>query len=295
MKNEKKFVSLPVVASTAALLFLLFNPSPGLTEAPQVNWIEGPGVVDIGNNVAQVALGEEYLFANAKDTQTLMEYIGNPTSKSEVGLIMSRDQTKQWFILFSHYPIGYIKDEDKDSIDANALLASIRKGTERGNKIRKKKGFPTLEVVGWYEEPHYDERTNNLVWALLVEDEGGQFVNYDVRLLGRRGYMSATLVADPEMLDSLKPEVEGIISNYSYKDGNRYAEFRKGDKIAKLGLTALIAGGAGAAAAKFGLFNILAKAWKAVVAAVVGLFAAFRRKIARLFGRGSEGDISMPE
>lgn len=295
MKNKKKPIKLRIATGTTALLFLLLFPYLGLAQAPQVRWVEGPGVVDIGKNVAQIELGEEYLFANSADTQKLMEYIGNPTSKSEVGMIISKDQTKEWFILFSHYPIGYIKDEDKDSIDADALLASIRKGTERGNKIRKKKGFPTLEVVGWYEEPHYDELTNNLVWALLVEDQGGQFVNYDVRLLGRSGYMSATLVTDPGMLDVLKPEVEGIISNYSYKDGNRYAEFRKGDKIAKLGLTALIAGGAGAAAVKFGLLNILAKAWKAVVAAVVGLFAAFRKKIARLFGRGSEGDISMPE
>lgn len=294
MKSTKQQM-FSIVAGLGSIIFLLLQPSPGLGQAPQVKWFEGPGVMDIGDSVAQIDLDEKYLYANAPDTRKLMEYIGNPTSKNEVGLIMSKDQSQGWFLLFSHYPIGYIKDEDKDSIDAEALLASIRKGTERANKIRKKKNYPTLDVVGWYEEPHYDERTNNLVWALLVTDEGGQFVNYDVRLLGRHGYMSATLVADPAMLDSLKPEVDTIISNFSYKEGNRYAEFRQGDKLAKLGLTALIAGGAGAAAVKLGLLNVLAKAWKAIVAAVLGVFALLRKKIAGLFGKGPAGDITMPE
>ena len=46
-----------------------------------------------------------------------------------------------------------------------------------------------------------------------------------------------------------------------FKAGSRYAEFGQGDKIAAYGLTALVAGGAGAALAKSGL---LSKMWKAI-------------------------------
>ena len=66
------------------------------------------------------------------------------------------------------------------------------------------------------------------------------------------------------------------MSTFAYEQGNRYYEWVKGDKIAGYGLTALIAGGAGAAAAKLGLFaklgKFLIKIWYLVVAAIIGIF-----------------------
>jgi len=48
---------------------------------------------------------------------------------------------------------------------------------------------------------------------------------------------------------------------------------------------ALVAGGAGAAAAKSGL---LAKAWKGIVAGVVALFAFLKRAINGMLGRNQQ-------
>lgn len=273
-------------------LMLLILPVRGLSQPPEVEFLEGPCIADLGDKVAQIEVNENYLFANENDTRKLMESIGNPPTNHEVGLVCPKDPNALYFIVFEYYSTGYIRDDEKDRIDSDAILESIKKGTEEANKTRREKGFAPLNVIGWYEKPHYDVQSHNLVWTLLAESEGHQIVNYNVRLLGRHGYMSAILVTVPSALDSDRQEIENIIANFSYKKGKRYAEFVQGDKVAKYGLTALIAGGAGAAAVKFGLFKFLAKAWKIVAIAAVAFFAFIRRIIKSIFGERKSGSIS---
>ncbi len=133
-----------------------------------------------------------------------------------------------------------------------------------------------MELTGWAQPPHYDASTNNLEWALQISTAGGGgSVNYNTRLLGRSGVMSVTLVIDPEKLDGTLPSFKTLVSGHSFNEGQRYAEFKPGDKIAQYGLTALITGGAVAGALKTGLFQ---KFWKLIVVAVAGL-AALAKKI----------------
>lgn len=290
MKNIK-FVMKFVVTT----LFLLFVFSrTGLTQEFEISWVEGPATVDLGNNLAEVSIDENYIFANADDTQLIMEQAGNIVSNNEVGLILPIAEDADWFIVFEYEAIGYVKDDEKDSIDADAILESIKAGTEEANKIKAEKGIPALNIIGWYEEPHYDEKTHDLTWTILADtEENGekyQLVNYNINVLGRTGYMSVVLVADPTTLDSIKPELEAILSTFSYKQGKKYTEFKEGDKIAEYGLTALVAGGVGAAAAKMGLFQILAKYAKIIFLAVIAFFGALWKKIKNFFGGGNQSE-----
>jgi uncharacterized membrane-anchored protein len=269
------------------LLVLLFSPAVGFSQIPPINWIQGPEFVNLGNDVAQTFIENDFLFASAGDTKRLMEYIGNPITNREVGLITS-NQGKNWFIIFEYDPVGYVKDDEKESIDSDALFNSIKDATDYANKQRIKKGFPPLNIIGWYEEPHYDEESHNLVWALLGDEGNEQVVNYNTRLLGRYGYMSIVLVTDPETLDSMRPTLTQIIDDFSYKQGKTYAEYVQGDKIAKYGLLALVAGGAGATAAKFGIFKFLAKAGKGIIVAIIALFSAAWAKFKSFFSSKPE-------
>jgi len=246
--------------------------------ADKVAWTAGPATVDVGSSLAELRLPEALAFAGPADTRKLLERMGNPTDGSELGLVVPKAEDQDWFIIFEWNPVGFVKDDDKDKIDADALLASIRDGTEETNAERKKKGMPALHVVGWAEPPRYDPVTHNLTWAILGRnEEGGESVNYNVRVLGREGVMSVTLVDDPKNLAAAKPAVEGVIAAFGYKTGKRYAEWVPGDKVAEYGLTALVAAGAGAAAVKLGFFGLLAKlfakAGKLVVVAIAAVGA----------------------
>lgn len=278
-------------ASRVVLLSLSFA-IPAVADMPSVGWVKGPKTVDLGAQ-AQIQIGQAYTFADAADSRKLMEAMGNTVSNDEVGLVMPRAKEQDWFMLFEYQDVGYVKDDDKDAIDKDAILEGIRKGTEEANEIRKSKGIPALHVQGWFEEPHYDPATHNLVWALRARnDDGSEVVNYNVRLLGRHGYMSVTLVDEPAKLAVSRPEIAKVLNGFSYKAGRTYAEFVPGDKVAEYGLVALLAGGAGAAAVKFGLLQFLlkalAKGGKAVVLLVIAALAAVKKVVTSLFGRGGE-------
>src|SRR4029077_14977338 len=113
--------------------------------------------------------------------------------------------------------------------------------------------------------PHYDTESNNLVWAIKGESENQAIVNHHTRRLGRGGVMSVGLVADPKILSKAITSFDDMMSKFQFIEGQKYSEFRSGDKIAEYGLTALVTGGAAAIAVKSGALKWL---WKLGVAVV---------------------------
>jgi len=252
----------------------------------KINWIEGPKTVDVGKDLAKLDLPNEYIFADGKDSKKIMEEMENTITNKEQGIVFSKDDNENWYVLFEFDDIGYIKDNDAKEIDADKLLEQMKKGTEEDNKEKRKDGKSTIDVIGWDEKPHYDSKTHNLVWSVLCSSRGEQIVNYNVRVLGRGGVTEVTLVAGKDEMKKVKPQLETIISKYSYKEGKKYTDYIKGDKAAEIGLTALIAGGAGAGAAKVGLLAkillIFKKIWILIIVGIGGVFKGiigiFKRK-----------------
>jgi uncharacterized membrane-anchored protein len=244
---------------------------------PKINWLPGPQVITMGQELSKLNLPEGYEFAGAEDTYNLMKYIGNTPSKADIGVVLPNTEKKDWFVVFSYDPIGYVKDEDADSIDKDGILKTITEATEEANKQRQAQNVAPLHVTGWHEAPHYEATTHNLVWAIAATDSDGNIVNYNTRKLGRYGVTSINLVIAPEKLATVKPELEKLIANYNYVPGKQYTDFNPSqDKVADIGLAALIAGGVGATAVKTGIFGkillilaaVLKKLW---ILAIAGL------------------------
>jgi uncharacterized membrane-anchored protein len=269
--------SIPAIAADEA-------NGPG--NQPPIDWQSGPLTGALGT-VAEVQVPDGYVFADAKEARRLLEMMGNPTSGSELGVIMPKvaENEEPWFVFFEFDPVGYVKDDEKESLDAAALLSSIQDGNASANKERQKRGWSTLDITGWEVPPFYNAQTNNLEWAIRGESEGHGVVNYSTRLLGRKGVMRVDLVLSPEQLSTVKTAYASLASGFTFKSGEKYAEYVAGDKIAAYGLTALVAGGAGALAAKTGL---LAKLWKLVVAGVVAAGAAVSRWVKALRGKQTQ-------
>lgn len=230
-----------------------------------VKWQEGPSIGDI-SGTAEVRIPAGYVFAGANDTRVIMETMQNPTSGNETGFIAPAGL--DWFVVFEFDDVGYVRDDEKNSLDADALLESIKRGTEAGNEERRRRGWPIMTILGWAQKPRYNETTHNLEWAFQGESEGNLVINYNTRLLGRGGVMQVTLVTDPTTLSSTLPKFKNVLTGFDFKQDQKYAEFRQGDKVAKYGLTALVAGGAAAVAVKTGMFKWI---WKVLVVLFLGL------------------------
>jgi uncharacterized membrane-anchored protein len=251
--------------SLASIVHAQVNPFEG------VNWQEGPSIGNLGE-IADVHIPAGYVFADANDTRKIMEVMQNPVSGNELGFVSPAGE--DWFILYEFDDVGYVRDDEKSSLDADAMLASIKKGTEEGNKERRRRGWPTMTILGWEQTPRYNEVTHNLEWAIRGESEGNPVINYNTRLLGRGGVMRVTLVTDPSTLSPTLPKFKSVLAGFSFSQGHKYAEFRQGDKMAKYGLSALVVGGAAAVAVKTGAAKWL---WKLIVVAVLGIGGLFKK------------------
>ena len=255
---------------------------PSSDRTPPPGWSVGPTVGRLGD-MATVNLPEGYMFLDAQATRRFLEEGQNIPDGDELGAIFKpMGEDDYWFAIFSYADTGHIDDAEKDSIDANALMKTLKEGNRVGNEERKKRGWTAVELEGWYQRPFYDPSTNNLTWSTEVSSEGSKAINHSVRLLGRTGTMSVQLVADSSSINGATGEFNDALRGYTYNAGKRYAEFRQGDKLAGYGLTALIAGGAGAAAVKTGVFQ---KLGKLIVLLFVGVAAALKKVFSALFGR----------
>jgi uncharacterized membrane-anchored protein len=243
---------------------------------PNIKWQDGPGVGNLGG-MAEVQVPEGYIFADGQDTRRIMEAMQNPPTGIEMGFIAPA-RSARWFLVFEFDEVGYVKDDEKHSLDANAMLDSIKKGNERGNEERKKRGWSTLTITGWQTPPTYNSETHNLEWGINAVSDGHTVTNYNTRILGRRGVMKVTLVGDPAEISAALPHARTLLGGYAFRRGHKYAEWVKGDKVAQYGLAALIVGGAGAAAVKSGLFKWL---WKVLVVAAIGAAGLLKRVFTR--------------
>jgi len=247
--------------------------------------LAGPANAKLGTQ-AQIDVPVGYEFLDGATTRALMKASGEPTSGDELGLLTPTNA--DWSVLFEFNDTGYVKDDDKNKLNADELLQSIKKGTAEANKERVRNGVAPLEIVGWEVPPRYDEKTHNLEWAVRASSEGRQILNYNTRMLGRKGVMEVVLIVEPDQLNETLPTFRNLLANYSFQTGQTYAEFRSGDKVAKYGLAALVVGGAAVGAAKLGLlsglFLILKKGWKLVVLAVAAVIAAIKKMMSRIFG-----------
>ena len=264
-------------------------PASNEDESGPSSWQAGPARIELDHGI-ELELSAAYRFLPKEPAKKALEKNGNYHNENLLGLAASAEGTHAWFAVLTYDEEGYIKDDEK--IDADELLSGMRDGVKELNAERQKHGFNPLAVEGWADPPRYDRSRHELVWALVVSDPDGKSVNYNTRVLGRRGYVSLDLVTDPEQLGAHRSDASALLAGTHFVNGARYQDFdAKKDKVAEYGLAGLIMAGAGLGAAKLIKIGLIAKFWKvilaliiagkkAVAAAVIGALAFFKR----LFG-----------
>lgn len=233
-----------------------------------IDW-KTSGTGDIGH-MAEIKVADGYRFTGSAGTIKLMEAYGNLTSGNELAYLAPLDMS--WFAVFEFEGIGYVKDDEKDKLDADKILEQLREGQKHANEQLSSRGMPTLTVLGWQTPPFYNTATKNLEWAIrLSGSDGSTLVNYKTKVLGRRGVMDVVLVCGEEEMAAIVPEYQKLLTGFSFKKEESYAAYKSGDKVAEYGLTGLILGGGLLVAAKSGLLGKLIKPIL-IGLAVVGAF-----------------------
>lgn len=256
------------------------------------------GDVRIDAADAVLHLGEDYYFLSADQARlVLTEGWGNPpeAATNVLGMVFPQGRTfadDTWGAVITYEDSGYVSDDDAASTDYDELLSQLQSNEPQINEEARRTGFPEQHLVGWAQVPVYDGRTHSVVWAKNIRFEGmpENTLNYDIRLLGRRGVLSMNMVTSMSKLEETRAAARRFTAQAEFVPGARYADFQAGsDRVAEFGVASLIAAGVGATVAKkAGLVAlILGFGKKIIVFLLVGLGVAWRW-IRRLFGGGRD-------
>jgi len=251
------------------------------------------GTITLPGNIATLNLPTNLCYLSPKDADTvLVKLWGNPPGRKTLGMLVPTDkkpyQKGCWAVAVTLAEDGYVKDDDAGKINYDDLLKKMQAAAKENNKERTAKGYPAVELAGWAEPPHYDAATHKLYWAKDVKFDGESqdTLNYDIRILGRRGVLVLQAIAGMNQLQEIRDQTPQLLAAVDFNEGSRYADFDpKVDKVATYGIAALVAGGI---AAKLGFFKLLLvgllAAKKFIIIAAVAVTAWVRKIFAKRKG-----------
>jgi len=252
------------------------------------------GDVVIGDGIAKATLPAHLLYLTPADTEIVLSSIwGNPKNRHTLGMLIPAEfdplSDNSWAVVMTFEEDGYVKDDDAAHMDYTKLLGEMKDGMREANEERVKQGYDAIELIGWAAPPRYDAATKKLYWAkeLKFGDSSEHTLNYNLRLLGRRGVLVLNAVASMNQLKVVEAATPGILAAVNFQDGHRYADFNaSSDKVATYGLAALVAGGVAAKAGLFkGLLVALLALKKFLIVGVIALFAGIKQLWAWINGR----------
>jgi uncharacterized membrane-anchored protein len=244
------------------------------------------GKIDLPNGIATLNLPETFSYLDPADSEkVLVDAWGNPPGDTSLGMIFPAGANpldkEAWGVVITYDEDGHVKDDDADSINYTDLLKDMQEGEKDANEERKKQGYSALNLVGWAETPSYDKASHKLYWAkeLAVEGATEHTLNYNVRILGRKGVLVLNAIAGTSQLGTVKTEMQKVIAFSDFNAGNGYGDFDSGtDKTAEYGIAALVAGGVAAKLGLFGkLFALILAFKKVLILAAVGFFAGIKK------------------
>jgi uncharacterized membrane-anchored protein len=246
------------------------------------------GRVSVPKAHATLALTPDFRFLDEHDAQRVLEQLwGNPPDRDVLGMLVPTssslaDPKGSWAVVITYVSDGHVSDADASKIDYAQMLKDMQDNARETNAERKKRGYGEVEIVGWATPPRYDAATNKIYWAkeLNFSDAHEHTLNYDIRVLGRSGYLSLNAVAGMSQLDTVQSQMPNVLAMTEFDQGQRYTDFNAStDKIAAYGIGALVAGAIAAKAGLFAKLLLMLVAFKKFVIIGVAAVGAGLRKI----------------
>ncbi len=252
------------------------------------------------DNIAQLNVPKEFKFLNAEQSQYILTKLwGNPEDNTVLGMIFPANgdpfSGDSYAFVVSFNDIGYVKDDDADDIDYDKMLKDLQAEERESNKQREASGYPAIHMVGWAQKPFYDKTNKVLHWAkeLRFGNEEENTLNYDIRVLGRKGILSLNAVGSMSQLPLVKGDIERVRKMATFTKGNQYSDFSSGtDKVAAWTIGGLVAG---KILAKVGFFALILKFWKLLIAGIAAIFYAVKKKLTGKGKREEPADTTAPE
>lgn len=245
------------------------------------------GEIKFDNDIGTLTVPQGFRYLDSDQTRYVLHDLwGNPGGEGTMGMLVPANipitSMDSWAFIITYEEMGYVKDDDADDIDYAELLEELQSETSEENEQRTKEGYEPISIVGWATTPFYDKNKKILHWAKEIKfgEAEENTLNYNVRVLGRKGVLVLNAVASMSALEEVKGNIDPVLTAFAYSEGHQYDDFDPEiDEVAAWTIGGLVAG---KVLAKAGILALLLKNIKLIGLAVVGLggaiFKWFRRK-----------------
>ncbi len=209
------------------------------------------GRIEFPGGMASINVPPGFKFLGPDEAKFVIEEIwGNPPSgQSFLGLLFPPNSVAtsigSYAFIIQFEQMGFVKDGDADKINYDDLLKEMKESSEKDNLERAKSGHVTMNLIGWASRPYYDKEKKVLHWAKEYSVPGNDVntLNYDIRVLGRKGVLILEAVSSMDELDSVNAHIDDVLAMVNFNEGHRYADFdSKTDDIAAWTVGGLVAG-----------------------------------------------------
>lgn len=245
------------------------------------------GEIKFENGIGSIKVPAGFKYLDPTQTETVLTVLwGNPSGDGTLGMIVPENapisDPASWAFIITYDEMGYVKDDDAEDMNYDDLLEEMQTDIAAGNEARTTEGYEAITLVGWASKPYYDADKKVLHWAKELKFGEGEenTLNYNVRILGRKGVVVLNAVALMSAYPEVEKNIQPILSSFSYTDGYQYDDFNPElDEVAAWTVGGLVAG---KVLAKAGILALLLKNIKliglALVAAATGLWKWFKNK-----------------
>ncbi|QQR85179.1 MAG: DUF2167 domain-containing protein [Flavobacteriales bacterium] len=267
------------LSDSSALMFMAYVDSV----EGSFKWQTGAVPLADGAATINVPAGFKFLDA-AQSAVVLVEHWGNPSAEGTLGMLFPENEgvldEGGYAFIITYDEMGFVEDGDAADINYDDMLVQLKEEDKTDNQARAQMGYDPVYTIGWASKPYYDNSKKVLHWAKELQfgdSTTSNTLNYNVRILGRKGVLQLNAVSDMSELDNVKANIPAVLSMATFNDGYRYDQFDDStDEIAALSVGGLVAG---KVLAKAGLFAGLGKFLKFIILGIIAAGAGIWRLI----------------
>ena len=284
MQKLKTFLREQVVFLTVA--FVSFSTEPAILYAQEVNPVPFTQSLNVSRGSVTPASAEAVYLTQKDMCAYVTESWGWSDCNGVDAMIWGQMPGVDTTVIESPNSDGYVTFEDWESDDKDQVIKEIEESIRLGMAQQAERLGVDIAFTGWSVYPTLDPERQMMYYATNSVWGGMNNVNISATVFDRRGYVKFMIVPTAETITAAQTEklITSTLASYVPSNGESYAAWQSGDKVAAVGAVGVLAALAGLQYSKSTagglmavLLLILKKAWFVVLLPFIFLKNLFSR------------------
>lgn len=284
MLKIKQFLREQVIFTTVA--FISFSTVPAILHAQEVNPIPFTEPLSVSRGSVTPTLNNA-VFLDQKDRCIIaMQDWGWSSCDGIDAFIWDQFPGIDTTVIERPDTSGYVAFDDWEGDDKAAVISDIERTLRQGLEAQGQELGIDIRFTGWSVYPTLNREKQMMYYATNSIWDGEKTVNIAASVFDRRGYVKFLIVPTASAITAEQTEqmITRVLTQYKPTQGESYASFVDGDRVAAVGAVGVLAALAGVQYSKGAMGGLLAaallilkKAWFLLLLPFIWLKSLFGR------------------